>query len=213
MKTDELIALLASRADPVRPRQVHLRFLGVLAAGAGVVLLAMLAVLGPRADLATAAGSGMFWWKLAFPGAVAACAFVGLRRLGYPGTPLGVIPRLAAAPFALVWAGSAAMLASSLPAQRASLLLGSSGPMCSVLIVALSVPASAAALFAVRALAPTRPCFTGAFAGLLAGACAAFVYALHCTEMQLPFLGAWYALGMVVPAVAAAACGARMLRC
>ena len=212
MKTEQLIELLASRVTPVRPDEVRLRFLATLGVGVIAVLITTLAILGPRPDLLAAMGLPMFWWKLAFPAGVAACAFVGLRRLGHPGVGLGVIPLLSAAPFLLAWTGSAAILASSLPADRPALLLGESGLMCALLISLLSLPASAAAILAVRALAPTRPSLTGAFAGLFAGACAAFVYALHCTEMQLPFLGAWYGLGMLLPAAASAALAARDLR-
>lgn len=212
MKTEQLIELLASRVTPVRPDEVRLRFFRVIGMGLIVGVIAMLASLGPRPDLFAAMSLPMFWWKLAFPAAVAVCAFVGLRRLGHPGVRLGVIPLLSVTPFLLMWTASVAILMSNAPADRPALLLGESGLTCTLLILLLSLPASAASILAVRALAPTRPALTGAFAGLFAGACAAFVYALHCTEMQLPFLGAWYALGMLLPAAASAVLAPRVLR-
>ena len=66
--------------------------------------------------------------------------------------------------------------------------------------------------WAVRGMAPTRLRLTGAVAGLLAGAAATMVYCLHCPEMEAPFWGLWYFLGMLVPAFAGLLLGPRLLR-
>ena len=52
---------------------------------------------------------------------------------------------------------------------------------------------------------------TGA-AGRLAGGVGALVYTLHCPELEAPFLGVWYVIGMAIPAVIGAALGPRLLR-
>lgn len=49
-------------------------------------------------------------------------------------------------------------------------------------------------------------------AGLLAGSTATLAYCLHCPEMQVPFWGAWYLLGMLVPTLVGALAGPRLLR-
>ena len=46
----------------------------------------------------------------------------------------------------------------------------------------------------------------------LAGATAALVYCLHCTEMEAPFIGLWYVIGMLIPAVVGALLGRALLR-
>jgi len=74
------------------------------------------------------------------------------------------------------------------------------------------VPVFAATLWAMKGLAPTRPALAGAAAGLLAGAMAALVYALHCPEMEAPFIGVWYVVGMLIPAAAGALLGPLVLR-
>ena len=79
-------------------------------------------------------------------------------------------------------------------------------------VAALSVPMFVALLWAMKGLAPTRPALAGAAAGLLAGAGAALVYALHCTETSLVFVGVWYVLGMFIPAVLGALIGRIALR-
>ena len=62
-----------------------------------------------------------------------------------------------------------------------------------------SAPALAACLWALKGAAPTRLAWSGAGAGLLAGALGTLVYALHCPEMAAPFLAVWYLLGMAIP--------------
>jgi len=67
-------------------------------------------------------------------------------------------------------------------------------------------------LWAIRGLAPTRLRLAGAAAGLLSGAVGALVYCLHCPELEAPFLGFWYLLGMLIPTAVGALLGPRLLR-
>ncbi len=212
MKTDRLIALLAADASPVDLRKVRRRFAATLLVAAAAVLLLTLWLLGIRADAVTAARLPMFWWKLLFPGSIAAAAWVGLRRLGQPGYRLGWLPWGVGAFFLAVWVEGAGTLLAAQPVHRASLLLGQSAQWCAATITVLSLPVGIAAFWAERRLAPTWPAFAGAAAGLFAGACAAFAYALHCTEMQEPFIATWYSAGMLVPAALGALAGSRFLR-
>ena len=82
------------------------------------------------------------------------------------------------------------------------------------LLKALGDPGSvlAAVLWAIRGLAPTRPVMTGATAGRLAGGVGALVYTLHCPELEAPFLGVWYVIGMAIPTAIGAFLGPRLLR-
>jgi hypothetical protein len=50
-----------------------------------------------------------------------------------------------------------------------------------------------------KGLAPTRLARAGAAAGLLAGAIAESIYALHCPEMAAPFLAVFYVGAMSIP--------------
>jgi hypothetical protein len=76
----------------------------------------------------------------------------------------------------------------------------------------LSLPTFVGAMWAMKGLAPTRLVLAGASAGLLAGAVGTLVYALHCPEMDAPFLATWYLLGMLIPTATGALIGPRMLR-
>src|SRR5687767_11223545 len=202
MKTEDLVAWLAADAAPISQRAQARRFVGTLALGAGVALLMMLVVLGPRPDMRQAAVLPMFWLKLAFPASLVLTAAVAVLRLGHPGMRLGRVGIGVVAPMAAIWLMSAIILMNAAPGGRSALIWGVTWKECPLSIAALSVPALLAAFWAVRQLAPTRARLAGAAAGLFAGAAGALVYALHCSEMEAPFLGVWYVVGMLIPTAA-----------
>jgi hypothetical protein len=212
VKTDELISVLASGAEPVEPAAPLRRYAMALGWGAFGATLLMAVWLGVRPDLADAARLPMFWVKLAFPGALFAGALFATQRLSRPGTRLGRVPvAIAGVIFAMWLLGAAALLAAA-PGERRDLLLGGSAASCPFTIALLSLPLFGAALWAMKGLAPTRLALSGAAAGLLAGAGGALVYALYCPEMAAPFIGIWYLLGMLIPAVIGTLIGPRLLR-
>lgn len=212
MRTDDLVAALAAAAAPVDLARVQRRFRGKLLAGVLAALVLTWLLLGPRPDLAEAMRLPMFWLKAALPASVAIASWAMLVRLGHPGARLRAGPLAAVAPLALVTVAGVLVLGQSAPAERAGLLFGQTWQECLVNIPLLALPALALALWALRGLAPTRPAAAGAAAGLFAGAAGAFAYAMHCPELEVPFLGAWYVAGMLIPAGLGAAAGSRLLR-
>ena len=117
-----------------------------------------------------------------------------------------------AAPPLVLWAMALWALSQVSAAERMPLILGSTWRTCPFNIAALSVPAFVAGFWALKGAAPTRLVWTGAGAGLLAGALGALVYALHCPEMATPFLAVWYVAGMAIPTALGAVLGPRLLR-
>jgi len=212
MKTDELIAALASHAGAVGPRAVERRYAAALGWGAFGATLLLAVLYGVRSDLAEAAGLPMFWVKLAFPAALFAGALAAVVRLSRPGGRLGRVVVALAAPVLALWALAAVVLLAAAPGERESLLLGHSWNTCPFSIALLSGPLLLAVWWAIRGLAPTRPVLAGAAAGLLAGAGGALVYALFCVEMAAPFISIWYLLGMLIPAGLGAMLGPHLLR-
>lgn len=200
MKTDALIAMLASGDSGVAPRAVDRRLGATVAAALALTVIAVLATLKPRPDLAAAAQLPMFWWKLVVPLAVGTLAFAATHRLASPGRRAGAAAALAAALLALLWSVAAADVISAPAGSRPALVLGHTALPCVALIALLSLPILAALFVAMRSLAPTRLRAAGAAAGALAGGIAAAAYALHCNEIALPFVAVWYVLGMAVPA-------------
>jgi len=212
MKTDALIAMLARGDSRVAPGAVDRRLGATVAAGLALALVAVLTLLGPRADIGAAARLPMFWAKLIVPFLVGALAFAAARRLASPGRRASAAAALAATLLAVVWALAAFDVASAPVAARGHLLLGNSAPQCVALIALLSLPTLAALFVTLRGLAPTRLPAAGAAAGALAGGIAAAAYALHCDEMTLPFVAVWYVLGMAVPAALGTLLAPRWLR-
>lgn len=211
MRTDDLVAALAAGAAPVDLARGERRFRGKLLAGVLVAFVLTWLLLGPRPDLAEAMRLPMFWVKAALPASVALASWGLLARLGHPGARIGASLLAAAAPLAMVAVAGLLVLWQSAPAERTGLLFGQTWRDCLLNIPLLALPALALTLWALRGLAPTRLAAAGAAAGLFAGAAGAFAYAMHCPELEVPFLGAWYVAGMLIPAGLGAAAGRRLL--
>lgn len=213
MKTDQLIAALAAGTPAVDPHLVPRRYALALAAGVIAAAALMLAFIGGmRGDLLQAAQLPMFWVKFGFIAAMVVAALLVTLRLGRPGMKLGATAWAWLLPVALVWLIAAAVLFNAAPGERGRLLYGVSWQVCSLNVAMLSAPVFVAALWAMKGLAPTRPMLAGAASGLLAGATGALVYAFYCPEMAAPFIGIWYLGGMLIPALAGAVLGPKLLR-
>ncbi|MBI2319031.1 MAG: DUF1109 domain-containing protein [Betaproteobacteria bacterium] len=212
MKTDDLIAMLATGAGAAKSNTAARRYAAATGVGACAAALLMAALLGVRPDLSQAVLLPMFWVKIAFVGALAAASLVAVLRLSRPGVRLAWASEALAAPVLALWALAALVLAQADAAERTQLLLGQTWRTCPFLLALLSAPAFAALLWAMKGMAPTRLALAGAAAGLLSGAVAALAYSLHCPELEAPFIGIWYLIGMLIPATAGALLGPRLLR-
>ncbi|GHS81979.1 hypothetical protein PAGU2196_28130 [Pseudomonas sp. PAGU 2196] len=212
MKTDELITLLAAGEGPVDRHALARRMAQALLAGLLAAVLMTVALYGVRSDLADVARTPLFWAKLALPGSLALLALWLTQRLARPGVKGGLAWGLLGLPLLVVWLGAAISLSGAPVEARAELIFGRTWRTCALNISLLSVPVFIAVFWAVRGLAPTRLRQAGAAAGLLAGSTATLAYCLHCPEMQVPFWGTWYLLGMLVPTLVGALAGPRLLR-
>ena len=212
MKTDDLVTMLAAGAGPVESGATTRRYATALGWGAFGATLLMAILLGVRPDLAEAVRLPMFWLKLAFPGCLAAGALYAVARLSRPGVQLGRVSAALAAPVLAMWLLAAFALMTAAAGEREELIFGSTWNECPQWIAMLSLPVFVAAMWAMKGLAPTRLALAGAAGGLLAGAVGTLIYALHCPEMEAPFLATWYLLGMLIPTAAGALIGPRLLR-
>lgn len=211
MKTDDLIAMLASGAD-VRVAARPVRATALPLAGAMLVsVLLMLLLLGMRADLAQELVMLAFWMKVVFSAGLAGAAWLAVRRLSMPGARVAALPWWLAAPVLAMWCVAGWTLLAAAPEERAGLFWGATWRYCPVLIAVLALPLLAAALRVMRSLAPTRLRLAGAAAGLASGAMAALVYCLHCPELSAVFVGFWYLMGMLIPTALGALLGPRVL--
>ncbi len=211
MKTDDFIALLAAGATPVEHNVPEKRFRSALSLSLPVAFAIMWGF-GLRPDLLDVLGNPMLWAKLAFPGSVAAISLLWVVRLSRPGMPAGRLPSSLALPILGMALLAAWALVQAAPADRAALVMGTTWRVCTLNIALVAAPVFAGSFWALKGLAPTRLALTGAVAGLMAGAAGAVVYALHCPELEAPFLLIWNGLGMLLPAALGAALAPRLLK-
>ncbi len=212
MKTDQLIDLLASDAAPV-PRLAAARRMSLaLLLGLPMAIAIVALEYGFRSDLAQVAAVPMFWVKLGLPLVVAVAGFAACTRLGRPGMRAGYTVAGFALPLLAVWGIGLSVWLGAPAADRSGLLWGQTWRSCAFSIGFIALPALVAALMALRSLAPTHAAAAGAAAGAFAGGLGAAVYALHCPELEAPFIAVWYVLGIALPVIAGALAGSRLLR-
>ncbi|MGA8052120.1 MAG: DUF1109 domain-containing protein, partial [Burkholderiales bacterium] len=209
MRTEELVTMLAAGAGTVKPHAAARRYAGAIGGGVLGAALLMAVLLGVRPDLATAVLLPMFWVKLAFVACLAAASLAGALRLSRPGLRLAWVPGALAAPVLAMWILAAFVLTRADAGQRSQLFFGETWNSCPFLIAMLSAPVFVAVLWAMKGLAPTRLRLAGAAAGLLSGAIGALVYCLHCPELEAPFVGFWYLLGILIPTAVGSLLGPR----
>jgi len=210
MKTDALIDMLARDAGPA-PRALAARRLSP-AAAAGLLVSAALAIAWFGAIPAQMFATAVPWTKLAYAGALALAAGWLTARLSRPAAPIAQPRRMTVLVLLSMALVGSVSLVSTPAGTRMDAVFGESWLTCPWSVLALSVPALAATLWAVRGLAPTRLRAAGFAAGLLAGSVGAFGYSLSCPEASPAFVAIWYTLGIAFTGAVGAALGPRMLR-
>jgi hypothetical protein len=211
MDTEELIQALAGKA---RPPGTSLSTMWWRAAGLATTLAAIMffATLEPRPDLATAAETPRFLFKIAVAIILAFSAFGLVRALSRPGEGwhravwyLGFVPLLAAI-------GVMAELLSVPPDMWAARLLGADSLACLMSIMLIGIGPLAVSMMVLRYGAPTKPIFAGAVAGLFAGGIAATLYAIHCPDDSPLFVATWYSVAIAALALIGAGAAHRVAR-
>lgn len=195
-------------------RRLPMRRVWALAAGAAAVVAALVffGTLGPRPDIAEAAGTLRFLFKFVVTLALFATALPVLGALARPETrPSAVLPMLLVAPGLLLVAVGIELM--SLPADMiGERWLGSNAVLCLTFIPLIGAGPLAAFIIALRHGAPARPGLAGAVAGIVAGGLAASLYAAHCTDDSPLFVATWYTLAIGILALAGAVAGRAFAR-
>ena len=210
MKTETLIDMLSRGAGPA-PRALAARRLSP-AAGAGLLVSAAVAIAWFGAIPSPMFGTWVPWMKIAYAGSLALAAGWLTARLSRPAAPVRQARRATLMVIGLMAAIGGASLWSAAPDGLPQALLGDSWLACPWRVLLLSLPALAAAFWAVRGMAPTRPRATGFAAGLLAGSVGALGYSLACPEASPAFVATWYTLGIIMTGAVGSALGPRVLR-
>lgn len=210
MKTDALLDMLARGAGPA-PRALAARRLSPAAVG-GLLVSTAVAIAWFGAVPAQMFATAVPWMKMAYAGSLALAAGWLTARLSRPAASIDRPRRVTVLVLLAMAVVGGASLAATPADARVAAMLGESWSTCPWSVLALSLPALTASLWAVRGLAPTRPRATGFAAGLLAGSVGAFGYALSCPEASPAFVAVWYTLGIALTGCLGAILGPRVLR-
>jgi hypothetical protein len=210
MRTDELIADLSGRLEPVRYGALTRLLLGAVLLGMVCSAALMLTTIGLRHDFARAIVSFGMWTKLIYTFTIALIGFWLVERAGRPGADMTLPARVLLLPVIAIALLAAAQLLTP-GADMPVLIMGRSSRVCAFLVTFTALPTLAATFWALKRMAPTRLTLAGVGAGLFAGAVGAFVYSFHCTEGAAPFIGIWYSLGIALTAVIGGFLGRRWL--
>jgi hypothetical protein len=211
VKTDSLIAaLVADRAAIGTP--IAYRVTLAMACGLALSAAFFFWQLGWRPDIGEVRGTLPFLFKFVVTAALLVPAAILVARLARPDAAPGLWGwALLIAPLLLVAGSSADLIASPTNVWTAK-LIGANAAACVTLILLLSIAPLAAVLFALSEGAPAEPGLTGAVAGLVAGALAATLYAMHCTDDSPLFVATWYTIAIGIMALAGSVLGVRLLR-
>lgn len=195
--TDDLINRLAVDVKPVSADAMRWLFLRHATGGIVAGLTIMLLFLGVRHDLSVAMTTAAFWTKLFYAIFLLLILVPAVFTLSQPiRAKLHWLPVV----ILLVCLMGAALYQweSAAPEQRDVLLWGRTALVCPWLIVVISLPMLTSLLAAMRRLAPANPTLAGLAAGIVAGGSGVLVYSLHCPEAGIPFIAAWYTLGIAI---------------
>lgn len=212
MNTDQLIEQLSRDLQPVRRNAVGRRIAIGVTAGALVSVLLVIGGMRVRPDLGAAMYDASFWMKWVYTISLSLCALLATARLARPDGGALRSLWLLAIPVMLLAGVGVIELSRAPETEWLSMWLGHSWKSCSLGVFALALPIFAGLLWSFRQLAPTRLRAAGATAGLAAGAFAATVYCIHCSEVSAIFVLTWYSLGILLAASLGALLGPRLLR-
>ena len=212
MKTDDLVASLSTRIEPVSHRLVSWT-MGIAFLAAALVALGLVLV-GPgiRADLMTARALTFLVLKLAFAVGAVGVSSIYLVRLARPGGERRTSSVRIMMPFVVIVLLAAISLGLAPTSHWDEMVMGDQWLECLLSVPVIAIVPFAIIVAATRKAAPTNLERTGAFADLIAGGVSAMGYALHCTDDSLPFIAVWYGGTILLCTFAGAALGPRLLR-
>jgi hypothetical protein len=207
MDTSELIKTLAANT---RRASIPLPAMWWVAVAIAISIAAVIffVTLGLRPDIAAAAETVRFPFKLLVTLTLAVSAFGCVRALSRPEVPSRrAVACLAAAPALIVVAVVAELFV--LPSKTwSATMIGTNSIVCLTYIPLIGLGPLAIFLLALRHGAPTKLGRAGAIAGLLAGGIAASFYAAQCNNDSPLFVSVWYTIAIAGLAILGAV-GAR----
>ena len=213
MKTDDLIEVLGTNVETVRGSHLRMALVAALIVGGSIALCLVLAIFGiPKNEFGTEL-SPLKLLALAFTCGLVLAGVSYLFRAARPGdsgrAPLAVIVLL----FLAIFLAAFVVLALVHMPVRQEMLFGQQWVPCLICIPLFAIGPFALLVLALRKeAAPTNLTWTGAVAGLVAGALGAAAFAFHHPGGSIPFIALWYGGSIILCAIIGGALGPRLLR-
>jgi hypothetical protein len=210
MKTNELIDLLAKDLQPL-PSFAYVLLVATVC-GTSIAAMAFATMIGTRIDMDEALSNEWFIYKLLITLSLVATTAVILDRTGRPDVLVGGRKWWLSIPLVLALAGAIAEMCITTTDAWIARAIGRNGLKCLVLIPFLSVAPLGCLLHGFRLAAPNHSGLAGSAAGLMAGAIAASLYALHCDDDSPLFILIWYMPAIAFVVLIGYLLGTRLLR-
>ncbi len=212
MKTDDLIEVLGTNVEPVRGGHLRGALIMALLVGGSIAMCLVLVIFG-----APKSGFGTEYTALQFLGLAFTCGLVlagasYLLRAARPGgsgrAPFAVIVLL----FLVMFLSGFVVLALARPESWGRMVFGPQWAPCLICIPLFAITPFVLLVLAQRKEAPTNLTWSGAIAGLVAGALGAAAFAFHHPGGSDPFIALWYGGSIILCAIIGGALGPRLLR-
>jgi hypothetical protein len=210
MKTNELIDLLVKDLRPL-PSFAYVLLVATVC-GTSIAAMAFATMIGTRIDIDVALSNEWFIYKLLITLSLVATTAIILDRTGRPDVLVGGRKWWLSLPLVLALAGAIAEMCITTTDAWIARAIGRNGLKCLVLIPFLSVAPLGCLLHGFRLAAPNHPGMAGSAAGLMAGAIAASLYALHCDDDSPLFILIWYTPAIAFVVLIGYLLGTRLLR-
>ncbi len=210
MKTDQLINILSTNLEPVKPGQIAKTLALALVVGGTAAFCVMLSTVGLRNGQTFSLH--FLTAKLLFTLSLLGMGTLLLARLARPGRSEKKLSMLTFLPFLVIAITGAVALGFENPMMWGRMLLGMNWGTCLLCIPFFAVVPFVALIWFLRKGAPTDLRRTGAIAGLVAGALGATAYAFHCPDDSIPFIAVWYGAMIALCAFVGSLLGPRLLR-
>lgn len=212
MKTDQLIDMLGTNIEPVKDGQLRNALLIALGVGAVAALCLMLVIFGAPGEAFAREYFGLTVLALTSTLGLAAAGARFLVRAARPGEPGWKPMALIGLLFLTVLLAALVSLAHAHPAGWSEMVFGPRWLTCLICIPLLSTLPFASLIWALRNEAPTGLRWTGAIAGLVAGALGAAALAVHHPGDSISLFVLWFGGPIALCTVVGALLGPRLLR-
>lgn len=212
MKTDDLINLLGTNLEPVRNGHWRNTLLAALGLGTAAALCLTMVILGAPTNAFQSEYLGFRALGVVFALSLVAAGTSFLLRAARPGQPRrGPLVIIVLLFLAIVAAGIVSLLASS-PLDLDNMVFGSQWGACLLCVPLFAIVPFVTLTWALRQGAPTSPIWTGAVAGLVAGALSAATYTFQHPIGSIPYIAIWFGGPILICALVGALLGPRLLR-